>query len=109
MANRDGQFSFFQGIHVKIDIRTDACISIRPLSPNLARRYIYKIFDSNETNQGGAGDIITSRSRDKQKYLHYQSAYGHQTWEDGNLPWWAPAYKIRWPFDHLVLGDHLTN
>ena len=29
-------------------------------------------FDSNETNQAGAGHVITSRSRDKLKtYLHY--------------------------------------
>ena len=44
-------------------------------------------FDSNETNQAGAGDVITSRSHEKLKtYFHYQSAYGHQTWQDGNLP-----------------------
>ena len=43
--------------------------------------------DSNETNQAGAGQVITSRSRDKQKtYFHYQSAHGHQTWQGGNLP-----------------------
>ena len=29
-----------------------------------------------------------ARLRDKLKtsYLHYQSSYGHQTWEDGDLP-----------------------
>ena len=44
-------------------------------------------FDSNETNQGGAGDAITSRSLDKLKtYFQPQNAYGHQTWQDGNLP-----------------------
>ena len=55
-------------------------------------------FDSNGINQAGAGDFITSRSRDKLKtlYLHYQSAYGHQTWQDGNLPWWVPAHKVTW-------------
>ena len=41
--------------------------------------------DSNETNQAGAGQVITSRSRDK-KHFHYQSAHGHQTWQGGNLP-----------------------
>ena len=37
--------------------------------------------DSNETNQAGSGDVIRSRSRDKIKalYLHYHSAYGHET------------------------------
>ena len=33
---------------------------------------------SDETNQAGAGDAISSRSCDKlKKYLHYQSGYGH--------------------------------
>ena len=38
-------------------------------------------FYSNETNQVGAADVITSRSRGnlKKYYPHYQSAYGHQT------------------------------
>ena len=29
-------------------------------------------------------------------YLHYHSVYGHQTWKDGKLPWWTPAYKVTW-------------
>ena len=51
------------------------------------------------------------RSRDKLKplYLHYHSTYGHQTWQDGNLPWWAPAYKVTWFFDHVVFWDIVTN
>ena len=60
-------------------------------------------FDLNETYQAGAGDVIMSRSRDKLKtYLHYQSAYGHQTWQDANLPWWVPAHKITWSFWSLA-------
>ena len=56
-------------------------------------------FDSNETYQAGAGD-----KSDILKILHflYQSAYGHQTWKDGNLDWWAPAHKVKWPFDHVT-------
>ena len=44
--------------------------------------------DSNKINQAGAGGAIPSRSRDKLKilYLHFQCAYGHQTWQDDNLP-----------------------
>ena len=43
---------------------------------------------SSDTNQAGAGDVIMSKSRDKIKtYLNYQSAYGHQTWQDDNLSW----------------------
>ena len=30
MVDRDGELSFFQGIHVKIDIRVDIAISMRP-------------------------------------------------------------------------------
>ena len=47
--------------------------------------------------QAGAGDVITSRSHENLKtlYLHYQSAYSHQTWQDGNLRCWAPAHKVR--------------
>ena len=44
-------------------------------------------FDSNDTNQAGAGDVITSRSRDKLKTcLNSLRPYDHQTWQDGNLP-----------------------
>ena len=31
MANRGGEFSFFQGINVRICIRTDISTSIRPM------------------------------------------------------------------------------
>ena len=59
-------------------------ISLDLLSANL---YTSTGFDSSETNQTGAGDVITSRSRGKSKtlYLHYRSLYGYQTWPDGNL------------------------
>ena len=65
MAGRGGDFSFFWGIHVRINIRIDISISIGPMIPN---------FFFPETNEAGAGDAITSRSRDKLKslYLHYQ-------------------------------------
>ena len=39
----------------------------------------------------------------KSLHLHYHSAYGHQTWQDGNLSSWAPAHKVTWPVDHMVL------
>ena len=61
--------------------------------------------DSNENNQAGSGDVITSRSRDKLKalYLHYQGVSCHQTWQDGNPTGWAPAHKVIRPFYHVVL------
>ena len=43
-------------------------------------------------------------SWDKLKaYFHYQSVYDYQTWQPGNLPKWAPAPKVTWHFDHVVL------
>ena len=39
--------------------------------------------------------LVTSSRQDqetKETYIHYESANGHQTWQDGNLPWLAPAY-----------------
>ena len=41
-------------------------------------------------------------------YLQFHNAYGHQTWQGGVLPWGAPTHKVTWPFDHVVLRDHLT-
>ena len=57
----------------------------------------YRGFNLNETN-ADAGDVITLRSHDKLKtYFDYQSAYSysHQTWQNGNLRWLAPAYKVK--------------
>ena len=64
----------------------------------------------NETNQTGAGDLITSRSRNKLKilYLYNHSAYGYQTWQDGILPWCTPAHKVTRPFDYVFLWYHVT-
>ena len=44
--------------------------------------------DSNDTNQTGTVDVTTSIPRDKLKlfHLHYQSVYGYQNWQNGNLP-----------------------
>ena len=94
MADRGGEFSFFHGISVRIYIRIDISISIRPMIPKFGK----------QVHLQDVSDVIKSRSLDKLKtFLHYQSVYGHLTWQDGNLPWWAPAQKITWPFDHVVL------
>ena len=45
----------------------------------------------------------------KHLHLHYHSTYGHQTWQDDDLPWWAPTHKITSPFNHVVLQDNVTN
>ena len=35
--------------------------------------------------------------------------YGHQIWQGGHIQWGAPNDKVTWPFDHVVLWDHVTN
>ena len=52
-----------------------------------------------------------ARSHDKVKplYLQYRSAYGHQIWEVGNLPWGTPTLKVTWSFNHAILVDHVAN
>ena len=36
-------------------------------------------------------------------YLHYLNAYDQQTWQGGDVPWWAPTNKITRPFDYMAL------
>ena len=54
-------------------------------------------------------DITICYDKIKPLYLHYQSAFDYQTCQDGNLPSSACVYKITWPFDQVVLYDHVTN
>ena len=42
-------------------------------------------------------------------HLHYHGAYGHQTSQDGDVPWEAPNYNVKQSFDYVVLQDHVTN
>ena len=64
--------------------------------------------DSTETDQavlvtssGSQSGHHVMKVKLKTLYLHYNSSFGHQTWQDGNLLWWA--------FDQVVLRDHGTN
>ena len=45
--------------------------------------------------------FVRSYYKVKPSCLYYQSGYGHQAWQDGNLPWQAPThkplYKIEYP------------
>ena len=80
MADQGCEFNFFQGIHVRIK---NWYLHLYKTYNQIRQVGTSTGFSSNETNHAGAGDVITSRSRDKLKtYLHYQSAYGHQTWQD---------------------------
>ena len=42
-------------------------------------------------------------------YLHYHNAYGYQTWQDANLPWWDPIHNVTWLFDHVILWGYATD
>ena len=38
MADQGGEFSFFQDIHVRIDLRSDISISIRPMTTKFGKQ-----------------------------------------------------------------------
>ena len=94
-----------QGVHVRIDMRIDISVSIRFITNKFCKQ-VHLHFDSNETNQPGVRDVITSSLSDKLKtYLQYQC---RQISQDGNLPWCTPADYVTWQFDHADLYDRLT-
>ena len=41
-------------------------------------------------------------------YLHYRSAYGHQTWQGGDLQWESPINKVAWIMDNVVSWHYVT-
>ena len=43
------------------------------------------------------------------KHRHSQDAYGHHTCQGGEILRRAPIYKFAWPFNEVVLWDHMTN
>ena len=51
------------------------------------------------------------RSRDKLKllYLYYHSAYIHQIWQAGGLPWVASTHIVTPLFGQVVVQDQVTN
>ena len=50
MADWSSELSFFQDFHVRVDIRIDIAISMRPMITKFGKQ-VYTGFDSNETNQ----------------------------------------------------------
>ena len=54
-------------------------------------------------------DLVMLRDKLKPLYLHYHNIYGHKTWQDGDLPLVASTHKVKWPYNHLVLRDDVTN
>ena len=45
----------------------------------------------------------------KKKNLHYDNAYGQYPSQDGNILQGAPAHKVVWSLNHMVLWSHVTN
>ena len=45
----------------------------------------------------------------KNVYLHCQNVRGHQTWNGSDLPLDLSSQKFKWPCDHIILQDHMTN
>ena len=50
---------------------------------------------------------VKSRDNLKSLYLHYHSAYGHQTWQTGDLPWGASTHNDILTFCLVRLPDKL--
>ena len=78
MAEKGSELSFFRGIRVKIDKRTNISISIRPNGTKFGKQAHP---DEYETNQAGTDDVI--RSRDSQKiWLPFSKDYDQKIWTD---------------------------
>ena len=60
MADWGSEFRFLRDIHVRLDIRIDIFISIRPMNTKFDKQT--HLHYSNETIQIGAGNLIMSRS-----------------------------------------------
>ena len=83
MADQGSEFSFFQGIHVRTNIRIDISIPIRPMTTTFGKQ----VHLGELTQMTLISDVITSWSRHKIKiHLQNQSTCNHQNCQDGNLP-----------------------
>ena len=110
MASRGGEFSFFQGTHVKINITIDISISVRPMTTKFDKQvHLQDLTWMGLIKQAWWRHHIKTRNKLETLYLHYYSFYSHQTWQHGNLAWWAPADRVTWSFDHLILYDQMMN
>ena len=101
MADWGGEFSFIQSINVKNGVRIDISIFIIPMTTELSEL----VHLGELTKMRLIKQLLVILSL----YLYYQTAYDHQIWQDGNLPWWAAAHKFTWPLGHVILRDHLIN
>ena len=51
---------------------------------------------------------VWSRDKLESLYLCYQSVYGHETWQDGNLPWGASFHNVTPSFVCVFLRRQVT-
>ena len=63
MADRGGELNFSQDNYARIDLRIDVSTS-KTYGHQIVQAGRSTRFDSNETNQAGAGDVATLRSCD---------------------------------------------
>ena len=52
---------------------------------------------------------LWSSDKLKPSYLHDQSVYDLQTWQNGDLRLGVSGQKVTWFFDPMVLQDHVRN
>ena len=103
IADESGEFS----THVRIDIRIDISISsITPMTIKFPRQVYPWGVNSNKTNQAGAGDVSTSKSRDFEKMLKipFNKGYGEITYNEE-----LRSTNLHGLFCHVVLLDHVAN
>ena len=88
MVDRSGEFNFFQGIHVRIDIRIDISIFIRPMTTKFGKEvHLDELTKVRLMTHGLVTHVITSRSRDKLKRISTSRVTFHyETPQNGNLP-----------------------
>ena len=55
-------------------------------------------------NHLGLQDQVTNK---KIFDLHHHNAYGHKTWQDGELPWATSTHKATWLCNHMAMQDHV--
>ena len=65
MVDWGSEFTLFSGIQLTVNIRIDVSISKRSITGTSVGG------DTNETNQAGAGDVVTPGSRDNLKPYVY--------------------------------------
>ena len=53
--------------------------------------------------------VVLQDHMTKPWYLLYHNAYSHNIWQDCDLTCAAFIHKVRWPYNHVVSSDHVTN